>query len=92
MTRSVEPKGSPQERPHLLLELARDGCLDRQVPGVMRTRGDLINQEQAFVGQEELDGQNTDGRERLGHGQRSPRASSATIGPTGAGMSVASKM
>ena len=45
------------EGAHLLLELAGDGRLDRQVPRVVRARGDLVDQQPAVGGQEELDGQ-----------------------------------
>ena len=79
--------------PHLLLELARDGRLDRQVSRVVRARGNLVDQEPAVGGQEELDGQDADGPQRLGRGQGQARAPPGRrSGPTGAGMSVASRM
>ena len=57
------------EGAHLLLELAGDAGLDRQMPRVVRPRGDLVDQQTALGRQEELDAEHADGPQRLGHGQ-----------------------
>ena len=59
----------------------------------MRPGGELVDEQAAGGREEELDGQHADGPERLRRSRAaSSRASCETIGPTGAGMTVGSRM
>ena len=49
ISRSARPRGNPHNDPHLLLELAGDGRLDRQVSRVVGTGGNLVDQEPALL-------------------------------------------
>ena len=48
------------DRAHLLLELARDRGVERQVAGVVRPRRDLVDEQFAVGVDEELDAQDAD--------------------------------
>jgi hypothetical protein len=55
----------PAKRPDLLLELAGDRSFDRQVPRIMRSRGQFVDEQTPFGSQEELDRQHAHRSERL---------------------------
>ena len=71
----IRHRGGPEElrRPerqaahgaHLLLELARDAGVDREVAGVVRARSDLVDEEAAVPGVEELDAEDADEIQRV---------------------------
>ena len=49
----------------LLLELAGDMGINRQMPGVVRARGHFVDQQPAVCRQEELDAEHADHLQRL---------------------------
>ena len=50
---------------HLLLELAGTAGIERQVPGVVRTRRDFVDQQAPVLGEEKFDAQHADVLEAL---------------------------
>ena len=63
-------QGQAADRTHLLLELARHAGVEREVPRVVRTRRDLVDEQPAVGRQEELDAQHADVDELLHDGVR----------------------
>ena len=67
---SVEPSGKSADGPQLLLELAGHASVEREVARVVRPRRQLVDQQRAVAGDEELDAQHADHVERFEHAAR----------------------
>jgi hypothetical protein len=61
-----------EHRPQVLLELRRHRALDRPVPGVVRAQRELVDEQPAVAGEEELDGEQALDERVLGELQGQP--------------------
>ena len=81
------------DRAQLLLELAGPAGVERQVPGVVRPRRQLVDEQPAVARDEELDAQHADVVERLHHRLRDvDRLSGESLAATSAGATETSRM
>ena len=60
LSRRAVAEGQAAQGAHLLLELVGAARVERPVPAVVRPRGDLVDEEPAAVGDEQLDAQHAD--------------------------------
>ena len=80
------------DRAHLLLELARDRGVEREVTRVVRPRRELVDEQLAVGADEELHAQHADVVERLQNRARDLARTRAIAGGTAAGAVVTSRM